>query len=190
MKLSHTDLKIHNQKAHSLLDRRYAERVPIRYRITYSGEGGARIVTGEGALKDLSKTGCKILGAATSSLGSRLTLLLDLEDGQAPMAPHRRPRLLDRQRLVCRQIPQTVSRRTETTARSDIESSQAIVSRRSTGGIPDYLDLDFLSRRKRCTPPLPSLLKLNSPGNPIVGMATVPRHSSHCSIPAWTPARC
>ena len=85
MKLSHTDLKIHNQKAHSLLDRRYAERVPIRYRITYSGEEGARIVTGEGALKDLSKTGCKILGVATVSLGSRITLLLDLEDGQSPM---------------------------------------------------------------------------------------------------------
>ena len=85
MKLSHTDLKIHNQKAHSLLDRRYAERVSIRYRITYSGEEGARIVTGEGALKDLSKTGCKILGVATVSLGSRLTLLLDLEDGQSPM---------------------------------------------------------------------------------------------------------
>ena len=85
MKLEHPILKINTQKAHSLLDRRYAERVPIRYRITYSGEEGARIVTGEGALKDLSKTGCKILGATTSSLGSRITLLLDLEDGQAPM---------------------------------------------------------------------------------------------------------
>ena len=85
MKLDHTALKINNQKTYSLLDRRYAERVPIRYRITYSGEEGARIVTGEGALKDLSKTGCKILGAATVSLGSRLTLLLDLEDGQSPM---------------------------------------------------------------------------------------------------------
>jgi c-di-GMP-binding flagellar brake protein YcgR len=85
MKLSHPILKVNHQKAHSLLDRRYAERVPIRYRITYSGGEGARIVTGEGALKDLSKTGCKILGVATSPLGSRLTLLLDLEDGQAPM---------------------------------------------------------------------------------------------------------
>jgi c-di-GMP-binding flagellar brake protein YcgR len=85
MKLSHPVLRINNQKAHSLLDRRYAERVPIRYRINYSGEEGARIVKGEGALKDLSKTGCKILGATTSSLGSRITLLLDLEDGQAPM---------------------------------------------------------------------------------------------------------
>ena len=85
MNLGHPVLKVNSQKAHSLLDRRYAERVPIRYRITYLGEEGARIVTGEGALKDLSKTGCKILGAATISLGSRLTLLLDLEDGQPPM---------------------------------------------------------------------------------------------------------
>lgn len=85
MKLSHPVLRINNQKAHSLLDRRYAERVPIRYRINYFGEEGARIVKGEGILKDLSKTGCKILGATTSSLGSRITLLLDLEDGQTPM---------------------------------------------------------------------------------------------------------
>jgi hypothetical protein len=85
MKLNHPILKINTQKAHSLLDRRYAERVPIRYRITYFGEEGARIVAGEGTLKDLSKTGCKILGAAPSPLGSRLTLLLDIEDGHAPM---------------------------------------------------------------------------------------------------------
>ena len=85
MKLGNPILKVNAQKSHSLLDRRYAERVPIRYRVKYSGEEGARIVRGEGALKDLSKTGCKILGVAASSLGSRLTLLLDLEDGQAPM---------------------------------------------------------------------------------------------------------
>lgn len=85
MKLGNPILKVNTQKSHSLLDRRYAERVPIRYQITYSGEEGARIVRGEGALKDLSKTGCKILGVATSSLGSRLTLHLNLEDGQAPM---------------------------------------------------------------------------------------------------------
>ena len=85
MKVAHPILKTNQQKAHSLLDRRYAERVPIGHRITYSGEEGARIVAGEGVLKDLSKTGCKILGVAQSSLGSRLTLHLDLEDGQAPM---------------------------------------------------------------------------------------------------------
>jgi hypothetical protein len=85
MKLNHPVLKINTQKAHSLLDRRYAERIPIRYRITYFGEEGARIVSGEGALMDLSQTGCKILGVAPSPLGSRLTLLLDLEDGHTPM---------------------------------------------------------------------------------------------------------
>lgn len=85
MKLSHPALKIKDQKPHSLLDRRYAERVPIRYRISYSGQEGARVVTREAIMEDLSKTGCKILGAATSPLGSPLTLLLDLKDGQAPM---------------------------------------------------------------------------------------------------------
>jgi PilZ domain len=85
MKLSHPALKINDQQSHSLLDRRYAERAPIRYRISYSGQEGARVVTGEAILEDLSKTGCKILGAAPSPLGSSLTLLLDLKDGQAPM---------------------------------------------------------------------------------------------------------
>jgi c-di-GMP-binding flagellar brake protein YcgR len=85
MKLNRPTLKDNTQKAHSLLDRRYAERVPIRCRITYSSQEGARIVTGEGTLKDLSKTGCKILGATTSSLGSSLTLLLYFQDGQTPM---------------------------------------------------------------------------------------------------------
>jgi hypothetical protein len=85
MKLSHPALKINHQKAHSLLDRRDAERVPIRYRISYSGEDGARIVRGEGTLEDLSKTGCKILGTTTTSLGSNLTLFLYLQNGQAPM---------------------------------------------------------------------------------------------------------
>jgi c-di-GMP-binding flagellar brake protein YcgR len=85
MKLAHPQFKVNDQKAHSLLDRRYAERIPIRYRVAYSGTEGARIVTGEGALKNLSKTGCKVLGAATISLGNRLTLLLYLEDGHAPM---------------------------------------------------------------------------------------------------------
>lgn len=85
MKLNHSILKVNTQKAHSLLDRRYAERVLTQCRITYSGAEGARIVAGEGTLKDLSKVGCKISGVAQSSVGSCLTLLLYLEDGQAPM---------------------------------------------------------------------------------------------------------
>jgi c-di-GMP-binding flagellar brake protein YcgR len=85
MKLNHPVLKINIQKAHSLLDRRYAERIPLRCRINYYGEEGARIVTGEGALEDLSKTGCKILGATMRSQGCSLTLLMYLEDGQVPL---------------------------------------------------------------------------------------------------------
>ena len=46
MKLSHPVLKIYNQKAHSLLDRGYAERVPIRCQISCSREEDARIVNG------------------------------------------------------------------------------------------------------------------------------------------------
>ena len=84
MKLSHPVLKVNTPTAYSLSDRRYAKRVQIRYRITYSGAEGARIVIGAGVSKNLSKTGCMILGATTSSLGSRLTLLLDVQDGQAP----------------------------------------------------------------------------------------------------------
>ena len=85
MKLPHSLSGLKNQKSHSLLDQRYAERVSMWCRISYSSQVGARIVTGEATLKDLSKTGCKILGAAPSSLGSPLTLLLDFNDGQAPM---------------------------------------------------------------------------------------------------------
>jgi c-di-GMP-binding flagellar brake protein YcgR len=85
MKLSHPAVRTSHQNAYSLLDRRYAERVPIGHRVSYSGTEGARIVTGEGVLKDLSKTGCKILGSAMSSLGSSLTLDLYLEDGLAPL---------------------------------------------------------------------------------------------------------
>ena len=85
MRLRHPIFKNDDPKTHSLLDRRYAERVPIRCQVSYSEQEGARIVTEDGTLKDISKTGCKILGSTKSSLGSRLTLLLNLEDGQAPL---------------------------------------------------------------------------------------------------------
>jgi hypothetical protein len=85
MKQSYPILQINNQKALLPLDRRYSERVPIRYQIRYFGIEGARVVPGQGSLNNLSKTGCKILGSTTNSLGSRLTLVLHLEDGQAPL---------------------------------------------------------------------------------------------------------
>lgn len=86
MKPSHPAVRITHQKIHSLLDRRYAERVTFRCRVTYSREEGARIVTGEGILKDLSKTGSKIVGTTIRPLGGSFTLYLYLEDGQPPSA--------------------------------------------------------------------------------------------------------
>ena len=127
MKLSHSVLMNHNQKAHRLLDRRSAERVPILVQISYARLEDARIVTAEGTLKDLSKTGCKILESAPSSLGSSLTLVY-LEKRQAPCASPTSPSP-DRQRIVCRQIPEAPKRRAEAAARGHLEKYQRIVLR-------------------------------------------------------------
>lgn len=74
------------KSAHSPLDRRYAERVPINYRVTYTGADGARLIKTEGSLRDLSKTGCKVLGTYLPAAGCRLTLTLYFEDGLAPLS--------------------------------------------------------------------------------------------------------
>jgi hypothetical protein len=85
MKANILDHSHTSKNAHAPLDRRYAERVPIRYRVTYNGAEGARLVKTEGSLRDLSKTGCKVLGTVLPAVGVNLTLTLYLEDGQAPM---------------------------------------------------------------------------------------------------------
>ena len=71
--------------AHAPLDRREAERAPIYYRATYTGGEGARLVTTVGSLRDLSKTGCKILGTRLPAEGSTSTITIDLEDGHSPL---------------------------------------------------------------------------------------------------------
>lgn len=85
MKSSILDQKINASNAHAPLDRRYAERVPTHYRVTYMGTEGARLVQTEGSLRDLSKTGCKVLGTVLPPLGCTLTLTLHLEDGREPL---------------------------------------------------------------------------------------------------------
>ena len=76
---------LHATSPHAPLDRRYAERVPIHYRVSYTGTEGARLIKLEGSLRDLSQTGCKVLGTVLPVLGATITLTLHLEDGQAPL---------------------------------------------------------------------------------------------------------
>jgi len=76
---------LHATSAHAPLDRRYAERVPIHYRVSYTGTEGARVIKLEGSLRDLSQTGCKVLGTVLPALGATITVTLHLEDGQAPL---------------------------------------------------------------------------------------------------------
>ena len=85
MKSSILEQNMKGTSAHAPLDRRYAERVPIHYRVTYLGSEGARLIKTEGSLRDLSQTGCKVLGTLLPTLGSTLTVTLHLDDGHAPL---------------------------------------------------------------------------------------------------------
>jgi hypothetical protein len=85
MKSSILEQNLNATNAHAPLDRRYAERVPIHYRVTYTGTEGARLITTKGSLIDVSKTGCKILGTLLPAAGGCLTVTLYLEDGEAPL---------------------------------------------------------------------------------------------------------
>jgi hypothetical protein len=79
------DYSPNSKKTHVPLDRRDAERAPIHYRVTYTGSDGARLIKTEGSLRDLSTTGCKILGTFLPPLGTTLTITLYFEDGHAPV---------------------------------------------------------------------------------------------------------
>jgi hypothetical protein len=85
MKSSIFEQNMKKTSAHAPLDRRYAERVPIHYRVTYLGTEGARLIKTEGSLRDLSQTGCKVLGTLLPTLGGTLTVTLHLDDGLAPL---------------------------------------------------------------------------------------------------------
>lgn len=85
MKSSILEQNMKGTSAHAPLDRRYAERVPIHYRVTYLGSEGARLIKTEGSLRDLSQTGCKVLGTLLPTLGGTLTVTLHLDDGHAPL---------------------------------------------------------------------------------------------------------
>jgi hypothetical protein len=68
------------------LDCRYAERVPIDYRVTYTGAGGTRLIKTEGSLRDQSKTECKILGMSLPAARCSSAPTIYFEDGQTPLS--------------------------------------------------------------------------------------------------------
>jgi PilZ domain len=79
------DYSPNSKPNHALLDRRDAERAPIHYRATYTASDGARLIKTEGSLRDLSTTGCKILGTFLPVVGTTLTITLYFEDRHPPM---------------------------------------------------------------------------------------------------------
>lgn len=66
------------------LDRRDAERVPLRTHVSYVTDERMGLLRGQGRLVDLSKTGCKINGSALM-VGTRLTLIFDFQDEKDPL---------------------------------------------------------------------------------------------------------
>lgn len=74
------------RKPPPLKDSRYAERVSVNCRVTYTGEIPSQPHTGEGLTKDVSLTGCKIVSNRPVTRGTLLTLRIALPDGQPPLS--------------------------------------------------------------------------------------------------------
>lgn len=90
--ISGVQATVSSHTAAAYLDRRDAERVPLRIRASYVSEDSRAIarrghilnLSCQGQLMDLSKTGCKIVGEAPV-LGATLTLVLDFDDDKDPL---------------------------------------------------------------------------------------------------------
>lgn len=85
MKATAIRLGLDAPKSQPLLDRRYAERASVCSRVTYLDEDNFEPRVVEGRLRDLSRTGCQIESLNAPIPGSRLTLTIDLSDGQPPL---------------------------------------------------------------------------------------------------------
>jgi hypothetical protein len=68
----------------AVLDRRDAERVPLRIYVSYVTDERMGLSRGQGWLVDLSKTGCKIAGPALM-LGTTATVVLYFQDEKDPL---------------------------------------------------------------------------------------------------------
>jgi PilZ domain len=85
MKCSLLELHHALPRSHTPLDRRYAERALIDHEVTYTSTEGARFITSTGTLKDLSKTGCRVIGTTLPAIGTCITVTLYLDDGESPL---------------------------------------------------------------------------------------------------------
>ena len=72
------------RKNATVLDRRDAERVPLRIYVSYVTDERMGLSRGQGWLVDLSKTGCKIAGPALM-LGTTATVVLYFQDEKDPL---------------------------------------------------------------------------------------------------------
>src|SRR5690348_11173645 len=76
--------ELHWRKTSTVLDRRDAERVPLRSYVSYVTDERMGLSRGQGWLVDLSKTGCKITGPVLM-LGTSVTIVLYFADEQDPL---------------------------------------------------------------------------------------------------------
>src|SRR4026208_1771287 len=76
--------KFRFRKAATGLDRRDAERVPLRIYVSYMTDARIGLSRGQGWLVDLSKTGCKIAGPVLM-VGTNATLVLYFHDEKDPL---------------------------------------------------------------------------------------------------------
>ena len=72
------------RKISTVLDRRDAERVPLRTSVSYVTDERMGLSRGQGWLVDLSKTGCKITGPVLM-LGTSVTIVLYFQDEKDPL---------------------------------------------------------------------------------------------------------
>ncbi|MCC6139572.1 MAG: PilZ domain-containing protein [Nitrospira sp.] len=71
--------------AYSSLDKRFSERVAITCPMHYTGEVPTQPHKGEGVTKDISLSGCKLIGEHPITRGTLLSLTIALPDGESPL---------------------------------------------------------------------------------------------------------
>jgi hypothetical protein len=76
----------HSSRSSSLsIERRRIARVPVSFKLMYSGFIRGNLLMGDGTVLDLSKGGLKVRGNYPVQVGMELTMFLYLPDGNDPL---------------------------------------------------------------------------------------------------------